>query len=89
MADKWQIFHRAINVKFDLASSIIKTCCVLHNYVRERDGYKFEDTLCIPGFEDVQNGIQRATRRGVSYRDVFADYFTTEDQLSWQMSSVH
>ncbi|GBP48537.1 hypothetical protein EVAR_38509_1 [Eumeta japonica] len=41
----------------------MKTCCVLHNYVRERDGYKFEDTLCIPGLEEIPNGVRRATRR--------------------------
>ncbi|CAK1592530.1 unnamed protein product [Parnassius mnemosyne] len=89
LANKWQIFHRPINVNLDLVSCIIKTCCALHNYVRERDGYKFEDTLSIPGFEEVPNGFQRATRRGASYRDVFADYFTTEGQLSWQMSSIN
>lgn len=89
LANKWQIFHRPINVNLDLAVSIVKTCCVLHNYVRERDGYQFEDTLTIPGLQEVPKGSQRATRRGVSYRDMFADYFMTEGKLSWQMSRIH
>lgn len=89
LANKWQIFYRPINVNLDLVTSITKTCCVLHNYVRERDGYKFEDTLCILGLEKVPTGIQRATRRGMSYRDMFDDYFMTEGQLPWQMSRIH
>lgn len=44
----------------------------------DRDGYKFEGTPYIPGFEAVPNDNQRATRRGITYKDIFAYYFTTE-----------
>lgn len=83
-ANKWPIFLRPINLNLDLVSSIINTCCVLHNYVRESDEYKFEDNLCIPGnlFEEIPKGIKRATLRDELHREVFADVFTTEGQLS-------
>ncbi|XP_071535016.1 uncharacterized protein [Panulirus ornatus] len=45
LANKWRIFHRPLNVEMLFAENIIKACCILHNYVRERDGYKFEDTV--------------------------------------------
>lgn len=44
LANKWRIFHRPIDVSCDFADTIIKACCVLHNFVRQRDGYNFEDT---------------------------------------------
>jgi hypothetical protein len=33
LANKWRIFHRAIDIKPDFCDSIIKVCCILHNYV--------------------------------------------------------
>jgi hypothetical protein len=34
----------------------VKTSVVLHNFVRDRDGYKFEDALTVTGLEDVPDG---------------------------------
>ncbi|XP_063865375.1 uncharacterized protein LOC135103260 [Scylla paramamosain] len=45
LANKWRIFHRPLNVSLSLAEDIIKACCVLHNFVRDRDGVRIEDTL--------------------------------------------
>jgi hypothetical protein len=35
---------------------IVKTSVVLHNFVHERDVYKFEDALTVTGLEDVLDG---------------------------------
>ena len=43
MAIKWCMFLRPLNIGF--AQNIIKACCALHNYVRSRDGYRYENTL--------------------------------------------
>ena len=45
LSNKWRIFHRPIDVKVDSADDIVK-CCVIHNFVRVRDGFTFEDTIC-------------------------------------------
>lgn len=45
LVNKWRIFHGPLNVKREFAIAITKACCVLHNFVREEDGFKFEDTL--------------------------------------------
>ena len=44
-ANKWRIFHRPIDVNINYCVRIIKTCCVLHNYVRIKDGVKFTVVL--------------------------------------------
>lgn len=40
LSNKWQIFHKAVNVNLDLSILPIKTCCALHNFIRDRDGFK-------------------------------------------------
>jgi hypothetical protein len=45
LCNKWRVFHRAIDLHPDFADIVVKACCVLHNYVRARDGIRFEDTL--------------------------------------------
>ncbi|KAK3894542.1 hypothetical protein Pcinc_001698 [Petrolisthes cinctipes] len=82
MCNKWRIFHRPLNVDLSLAEDIIKACCILHNYVRVRDGYNFEDTLTIDGFAYLQYDLaSRGTRAAISIRDKFADYFVTPEGL--------
>ena len=53
LSNKWRVFHRPLNVSVELSLKIAQACCVLHNFVRERDGYNFEDTLTIEGFNAV------------------------------------
>lgn len=49
MANKWRIFHRPLNTNVDFAEDIIKTCCVLHNLVRLRDGQRDDDFTLASG----------------------------------------
>lgn len=86
LANKWRIFHRPLVVHREFAVAIIKACCILHNYVRERDGYKFEDTLYIPPTMEGISPSQpsRGNRTSTQNRDLFADYFVGEGQLPWQ-----
>ncbi|CAH2003063.1 unnamed protein product [Acanthoscelides obtectus] len=53
LTNKWRILHRSLNVNTDFAVSIVKACVVLHNFVRERDGYNFEDTMTVVGMNDL------------------------------------
>ena len=45
LTNKWRIFQRPLDVEYDFAVDIVKAYCILHNFVRERNGYTFEDTL--------------------------------------------
>jgi hypothetical protein len=56
LSNKWRIFQRPLNVSPDFEIVIVKASVVLHSFVRERDGYKFEDALTVTGLEDVHDG---------------------------------
>lgn len=84
LANKWRIFHTPMMVEPKFATLITKTACVLHNYVRRRDGYRFSDTLTnvIPSADRVSSGTTQVAREA---RDKFANYFLTpEGRLPWQ-----
>jgi hypothetical protein len=53
LSNKWRVLHRPINVQPDFAVDVVKGCTVLHNSVRNRDGFLIEDTTTITGLEDV------------------------------------
>nr|CAI5845238.1 unnamed protein product [Callosobruchus analis] len=36
LSNKWRIFHRPLNIDVKVAISLIKACCALHNFVRDR-----------------------------------------------------
>jgi hypothetical protein len=55
LCNKWRIFHRAIDVRPDFCYIIVKTCCILHSFVRKKDGIQFEDTLYECPLESVQS----------------------------------
>ncbi len=74
LANKWKVFHTPILVEPDFGDDIIKACCILHNFVRRRDGYNFEDTLTHP-CADIRNFGPGISGTGPGVREVFADYF--------------
>jgi hypothetical protein len=39
LCNKWRIFNRAIDVYPDFCNVIVKTCCILHNFICQRDGF--------------------------------------------------
>lgn len=89
LSNKWRIFHRPLNVKLDLAQNIIKACCILLNYVRIRDGYRYDDTLTVQGLENIENtNVTRGSKNALTVRDKYANYFVTDGQVEWQYSKI-
>ncbi|CAH1969361.1 unnamed protein product [Acanthoscelides obtectus] len=89
-SNKWRILHRSLNVNTDFAVSIVKACVVLHNFVRERDGYNFEDTMTVVGMNDLPaQANMQGGRAANNIRNVLSDYFLTEvGKVSWQLSKI-
>ncbi|XP_050535066.1 uncharacterized protein LOC126902086 [Daktulosphaira vitifoliae] len=90
LSNKWRIFHRPINLEPDFAVTIVKACVILHNFVRDRNGYQVEDTEVIIGLEEVQR--EHETRGGLpanNIRNVLSDYFASNaGALEWQMLKI-
>jgi len=78
-----------MNVVIDLAESIVKVCWLLHNFVRQRDGYRFKDTLTIEGLHEMPSNPTPAGRSVNAIHDRFADYFMSpQGELSWQLQKI-
>jgi len=65
-------------VNIDLVNDIIKSACVLHDFVRGRDGFSFEGTLNNPLTETVAPDRPN-NRTALRYRELFAEYFMTRE----------
>lgn len=94
LAKKWRIFHKPLNVSIEFAEIITRACCVLHNFVRKRDGNRSHERYAIPNdktglenillAENVQGG-----RTANKVRDAFASYFVSEKgALPWQHEKI-
>jgi len=90
LSNKWRVFHSNILVEPDFAISITKATCVLHNFVRRRDGIHIEDTLnCMLGDVNEKKGVGNAPSEAKNVREYFVKYVNKpEFSLSWQNKVV-
>jgi len=84
LSNKWRVLHTPLLVEPNFADEIIKACCILHNYVRQRDGASYEDMESNLLVDDLQ--IRRAPARahGIEVRDAYADYFMGPGSILFQ-----
>lgn len=85
LANKWRIFHRPIDLDIDATVTLVKATCVLHNFIRTRDGIRSNDEK----LDENPNLISLApdtTHRGntlaISARDKYAQYFVKQNSLN-------
>lgn len=89
MCNKWRILHRPIDVNLDFAIDIVKAICVLHNFVRTRDGIKQDDMIYPPpllNMNPINSG--RAIHEADNVRTKLTKYFVNEGKLDWQEQMV-
>ncbi|XP_060806409.1 uncharacterized protein LOC132903097 [Amyelois transitella] len=87
LANKWRILHRPLNTSVHFSEDIVKACCILHNFIRKRDGFNFRHTLKIVGLENIQNTGWPVTRASTA-RDTLKDYFMNEGAIPWQENGI-
>lgn len=70
----------------NVAVTITKACCVLHNFVRRRDGYKYEDTLnCNMDSLIDRRGVGNSQTNAKDVREYFVTYVNDPNHaLSWR-----
>lgn len=92
LANKWRILHRPLDVNIEFCVSIVKACCILHNYVRTKDGIMFSDTLYECPFENFtyqENQRGRHLTGGVNVRQYLTSYFTSpQGSIPWQYDKI-
>ncbi|XP_023945469.2 uncharacterized protein LOC112051172 [Bicyclus anynana] len=93
LANKWRIFHRPINVSYDFAIDIVKACCILHNFVINRDELDTPIEMIIDNSElqPLQQGLNVGSQvvSANIIRNEYSDYFTSEvGALSWQLKLI-
>ncbi|KAJ0169827.1 hypothetical protein K1T71_014433 [Dendrolimus kikuchii] len=87
MSNKFRVFHTPINVGFNVTKNIVKACCVLHNFIKCRDGYRVENTLTIEGMVEIPT--IPTNRFNNALREHFAEYFLSPiGSVSWQESCI-
>lgn len=90
LSNKWRIFHTSMTISPDFAVLVVKAACALHNFVRARDGYNFEDSLT-HYFENTPFKCpqHRSTNQGRNIRDQFATYFVSPSgEVPWQYTRI-
>lgn len=86
LANKWRILHHPIHMSPANATTVVKACCVLHNFVRERDGFKADNmTTQGPGLQPIHSSSRRAVGSAQTVHDDMAQYFlSVGGSVSWQ-----
>lgn len=75
LVKRWRIFDGSIDVEAGFADCIIKACCVLHNFVRNKENVQVEDESFAYLLQSCHSAGTRANTRGLNVRDHFANYF--------------
>lgn len=86
---KWRILHRPLNVNVEFAAYIVGAICTLHNYVCDKDGYDYGDSLHASPLQDVTGPAADTAGSAPRYdpRTELADYFGGEGSSDSSESS--
>ncbi|MCG8624691.1 MAG: transposase family protein [Proteobacteria bacterium] len=101
MVQCWRILLRRMQLKETTAISVVKACCILHNYLREEAEYQDRSTLqvndngdvIVPPVNHIVNVAYlrgyHSARDAIQTRDLFKTYFNSEKgALPWQLDRV-
>ncbi|KAJ8931154.1 hypothetical protein NQ314_015968 [Rhamnusium bicolor] len=90
LCNKWRILHTPINLNPDFVEVIVLATCVLHNFVRLRDGIRFEETLLSCDMTDIPViGTGNPSLKSKDIRDKLADYFVSPSgSVPWQYDII-
>jgi len=72
LSNKWRVLYSTLLVTTNVAVSITKAACVLHNFVRRRDGFNFEGTVsCEMPYVSNKIGVGNTSLNAKDIREYF------------------
>jgi hypothetical protein len=75
-------------VSIEFSEDIVKACIVLHNFVRMRDGYNFDDTLSYEGLFDTSEHADARGWHALQVRESFSNHFVGNGDFEWQYGKM-
>jgi len=68
----------------EFVEDIVKSCYVLHNFVRKRDGYNFEDMESECNLDDIEVKGTGSRSNGIEILEAYVEYFVHEGAVPFQ-----
>lgn len=95
LASKFRIFHSPINLNVENAVSVVKACCMLHNFLRRGKGTCknrvsniFSDTQLQEEMESAFTSLDKEhkhiSHEAKEVRNLYLEYFNQEGRVDWQ-----
>lgn len=85
LVQKWRIFFRPIATKVETTILIVRTACVLHNFLRAKQCDNHYCEIQSPdqssqqsAFTHMETDPKRATNLAFSIREKFVDFFNAQ-----------
>jgi len=88
LSNKWRVLHTPLLVEPDFANEVIKACCILHNFVRQRDGINFDDMATSQLVDDLEVWGTAPRTQGLQVRDYFSVYFMGPGTVPFQYTCI-
>lgn len=89
MANRFRIFHTAINLEPRRIDIVVLTCCFLHNFLRRNCSAYIPDDDIDTTPQTELTSLEKTAHRNAStqakeVREMFVDYFNGEGEVYWQ-----
>lgn len=104
LANRFQVLQTDINLSVDKVQSVVLACCVLHNFIKSKDGTSYmtgldnenTDMITLNEGEWRQNsyitGLEKNNRKSaneaIEIRQKFTDYFNGIGFVPWQWEAI-
>ncbi|XP_046404950.1 uncharacterized protein LOC124170281 [Ischnura elegans] len=91
LCHKFKLLRVGLTVAPEFGMSIVKTICILHNFLGERDGLNMDDSFAcsLEDYALFRSEVEVIAEDSKSRREEFADYFVSPaGEVSWQTHGV-
>ena len=94
MTSKFKCLASVMEVSPPIAMKVVKACCILHNFIRKREGKPYQETVLVSHAAESLTSLsplgQRPNSNAIETRNNFADYFDgIVGAVPWQNKSSY